>query len=165
MHKRPRRFSAKHEDIPMLIRTRTGRSRLGFTLVEIMIVVLIIGILLAIAIPNFVQARETSRAKGCVANLYQITSAKMQCVMDNRLSPPGTAGFSIDGTTATIPGPNGTYQLVSGAANTAGYIRQIPACPGGGQYNPNGIDVPPTCNITGVVGSGYAAREKWWHGY
>lgn len=139
-------------------------QRRAFTLVEILIVVLIIGVLLAIAIPNFVQARETSRARSCVGNLKQIDSAKTQCVMDNRLSPPGTAGFSIDGTTVTTPGPAGTYQLVSGV-NTIAYIRRTPVCPGGGIYSPNGIDVTPTCNITGTVGSGYAKNERWWHGF
>ena len=129
-----------------------------------MIVVLIIGILLAIAIPNFIQARETSRAKSCVGNLKQIDSAKQQCVLDNRLSPPGTAGFSVDGTTATTPGPAGTYQLVSTAAASS-YIRRMPICPGGGQYTPRGIDVTPTCNVTGAVGTGYAANERWWHGF
>jgi type II secretory pathway pseudopilin PulG len=49
-----------------------------------MIVVLIIGILLAIAVPNFVRAREQSRAKSCSANLKQIESAVQQYAMDNR---------------------------------------------------------------------------------
>ncbi|MCL6624082.1 MAG: prepilin-type N-terminal cleavage/methylation domain-containing protein, partial [Fimbriimonadales bacterium] len=55
-----------------------NRRRKGFTLVEIMIVVLIIGILLAIAIPNFMRARETSRTKSCISNLRQIDAAKEQ---------------------------------------------------------------------------------------
>src|SRR5215211_2030204 len=59
-------------------------GRKGFTLVEIMIVVLIIGILMAIAVPNFIKARESSRRNSCVANLKQIDSAKEQWAMDNR---------------------------------------------------------------------------------
>ena len=56
----------------------------GFTLVEIMIVVLIIGILMAIAVPNFIRARESSRRSSCIANLKQIDSAKEQWAMDNK---------------------------------------------------------------------------------
>src|SRR5437868_12118539 len=67
---------------------RWGRK--GFTLVEIMIVVLIIGILLAIAVPNFIKARETSRCKGCVANLKQIEAAKEQWCMDNKQAASAT---------------------------------------------------------------------------
>ena len=58
----------------LMSNTRTRKR--GFTLVEIMIVVLIIGILLAIAIPNFINARQTSRVQTIVANLREVDAAK-----------------------------------------------------------------------------------------
>jgi len=74
---------------------RTNRSK-GFTLVEIMIVVLIIGILLAIAVPNFITARTNSRTQTCIANLKQIDTAKQQFAMVNGLINGGAVNDAAD---------------------------------------------------------------------
>lgn len=141
-------------------------SRQGFTLIEIMIVVLLIGILLSIAVPGFISARESGRSRTCVSNLYQINSAKIQCSMDNKLSNTSTATFSIDGVTATTPGPNGTYQLTQSGAN-ANYIRVVPVCPANGLYTPGSVTATPTCSISTnpTAAPEYQINGKWYHGY
>jgi prepilin-type N-terminal cleavage/methylation domain-containing protein len=104
------------------------QARKGFTLVEIMIVVLIIGILLAIAVPNFIRAREGSRAKSCVANLKQIESAKEQWAMDTKAAPGATP----------------TAADLYGATK---YVKTTPTCPSGGTYTIAAMDARPTCSI------------------
>src|SRR5689334_22008970 len=91
----PTRQQGRVPDYPersknMSLNLRSPRSRRGYTLIEVMIVVLIIDILLAIAAPNLAKARESSRQKACVSNLKQIQSAAEQWAMDKKQTGSAT---------------------------------------------------------------------------
>jgi prepilin-type N-terminal cleavage/methylation domain-containing protein len=73
---------------------KNRKSNKGFTLVEIMIVVAIIGLLAAIAIPNFVRARQTSQTNACINNLRQIDGAKQQWALEKGQSGSASATSS-----------------------------------------------------------------------
>lgn len=102
------------------------RKLKGFTLTEIMVVVLIIGILLGIAAPNFIRARETARKGSCVENLKKLDDAKSQWTMEYK-KQAGDACSMADLVGASL------------------YIRTTPICPAGGTYTVGVVGVNPSC--------------------
>ncbi len=81
---------------------KTLRSSKGFTLVEIMIVVVIIGLLAAMAIPAFQKVRRSSIEKTMVNDAKQLASAANQYFMEFGTS---TIALGLDTATGSITGP------------------------------------------------------------
>jgi prepilin-type N-terminal cleavage/methylation domain-containing protein len=106
------------------------RTSSAFTLLEIMIVVTLIGVLAAMAIPNLKKSMEVAQAKTCITNLRNIEAAKIQWM--------GTANK----TSADIP-------LDEDLFGEDKFIRDKPKCGSGGIYDLKAAGAKPMCNIPG----------------
>lgn len=108
------------------IRRGEAVKRSGFTLVEIMIIIMIIAILATIAVPNYMRYRKTAQMNGCIVNLKAIYAAYEHAKMEG-LSPSDVA---------SLCGPHA-------------YLNVIPLCPAS---NSNTYSLPqedggyPTCS-------------------
>lgn len=104
------------------------RTQRGFTLIEVMIVISILGILFNIAAPSLFKARESARRRACITNLRRIDAAKEQYTLISKRRD----GQAVVG---------GLNTLVTG-----GYLKTLPRCPSTNvNYNVRPIGQNPTC--------------------
>jgi prepilin-type N-terminal cleavage/methylation domain-containing protein len=106
----------------------TRDRRWAFTLVEIMIVVAIIGLLAAVAVPNLLKARKSAQRQACINNLKTIEGAKGIWALEMK---KGDADVPSD---ADLFGPDRT-------------IASKPSCPAGGTYNLGAVNERPSCSV------------------
>jgi prepilin-type N-terminal cleavage/methylation domain-containing protein len=115
------------------MKLNTHRSN-GFTLVEIMVTVTILGVLSAIVIPNFVNARSGSETKSCISNLRLINAGITQWAFENRVAPSASV----------------TQDMLQPYVSTSS-AGTWPKCPAGGTYTVATAADSATCTVSGHV--------------
>ncbi|OFX15803.1 MAG: hypothetical protein A2Z18_10725 [Armatimonadetes bacterium RBG_16_58_9] len=105
-------------------------ARIGFSLIEIMVVIMVLSLLVAMAVPHFIRARDSSRGKACTQNLREFETAKEQWAMNTRAAASETPAVA-DLVTEYMKGTEDT----------------LPLCPSSGSYQLNDLGTLPTCDI------------------
>lgn len=103
-----------------------SHNQRGFTLVEIMIVVAIIGLLAAVAIPNVIQARKNAQTKACQSNIETLSVTIQNWALDKK---------KRDNDDVSLEDLQGLFQ------------NGVPKCPGGGEYELTTVGERPVCSI------------------
>jgi prepilin-type N-terminal cleavage/methylation domain-containing protein len=110
--------------------SRFRARRRGFTLLEILIVVAVLGILVGMAFPNFLKSRTNAQKQICIENLSQIESAKQIWGVENgQTDGDGPSDADLFGATR--------------------YMKHKPNCPARGTYDLTTVGVNATCTIAG----------------
>ena len=116
--------------------SQRGTGEAGFTLVEILLVVTIIGLLALIAAPYFLKNRDIADRNVCISNLRLIAAAKAVWAQEKN---KGNADVPME-------------EDLFGATN---YVRTKPNCPGGGadyMANIGAVGVSPACSLSNRLG-------------
>ncbi len=103
--------------------------RAGFTLIEIMVVIAIIGVLASIALPCFRNSIVAAQQRACALNRRNIDGAKLQWAVENRRPP------------TAVPADADLF-------GESAYIEHKPDCPAGGAYAINAVREKCTCSVT-----------------
>jgi prepilin-type N-terminal cleavage/methylation domain-containing protein len=128
-------------DLKLRMTTNSPRQS-GFTLLEIMIILAIIGLLAAIAIPNFLRSRAISQKTTCINNLRQLEGAVTQFALENKKS----AASSVDLTDCTPYLRSSVVCPAGGTSITDSYLvvdcRTTPSCTAAGGGTANAHELP-----------------------
>ena len=126
------------------MQTRTNHKP-GFTLVEIMIVVAIIGLLAAIAVPNFIRARTKSQQNACISNIHQIDSAIQQWALETKQNVSASVAQDGSGIAPYLGRAAGSVANVVCPSDTDATFQT--------SYLVSTVDVVPTCIPVGATGT------------